>query len=111
MVRLGHTFENLMVDVVATNAKLRGRVVRILCEAAGVDEPEARRALAESDGELKPALVALLAGPRPPAARAALDAHDGSVAAALRALTPPAAAAPSRARCRRGSPAAPAPVE
>ncbi|MEP6799688.1 MAG: N-acetylmuramic acid 6-phosphate etherase, partial [Lapillicoccus sp.] len=42
LIRLGHTWGNLMVDVVATNAKLRGRVVRILCEATGVDEQTAR---------------------------------------------------------------------
>jgi len=38
MVRLGRTWSNLMVDVVATNAKLRGRVIRILREASGADE-------------------------------------------------------------------------
>lgn len=94
MVRLGHTFENLMVDVVATNAKLRGRVVRILCEAAGVGQQAARQALSESGGELKPALVALLADVPAARARAALEQQGGSVADALRALTPPIAHGP-----------------
>ena len=64
MIRLGRTWSNLMVDVVATNAKLRGRVVRILREASGADEPTARAALEQADGELKPALLSLLAGRR-----------------------------------------------
>ena len=83
MVRLGHTWQNLMVDVVATNAKLRGRVVRILVEATGADEETARRALLEADGELKPALLSLLGGIDPDRARGLLDEHDGSVALAL----------------------------
>ncbi|MDQ2755355.1 MAG: N-acetylmuramic acid 6-phosphate etherase [Actinomycetota bacterium] len=86
MVRLGHTFGNLMVDVVATNAKLRGRVVRILCEAAGVDEPTARTALRAADDELKPALLCLLADIPVPEARSELAQHGGVLAAALSAL-------------------------
>ncbi|NHA67881.1 N-acetylmuramic acid 6-phosphate etherase [Phycicoccus flavus] len=89
MVRLGHTWSNLMVDVVATNAKLRGRVVRILREATGASEETARRALEQSGGELKPALVALLAEVEPARARAALNAGNGSVTRALGALPRP----------------------
>ena len=61
MVRLGHTWSNLMIDLVATNAKLRGRVVRILREATGIDDEQAHRALEAADGELKPALLSVLA--------------------------------------------------
>jgi N-acetylmuramic acid 6-phosphate etherase len=86
MVRLGHTWSNLMVDMVATNAKLRGRVIRILREASGADEIAARHALELASGELKPALVSLLAGVDPDLARAALEHHQGSVAEALRSL-------------------------
>lgn len=86
MVRLGRTWGNLMVDVVATNAKLRGRVVRILCEATGVDEGAAHTALAAADGELKPALLALLAGISAGQSRLLLAEHDGSLAAALGSL-------------------------
>lgn len=86
MIRLGRTWSNLMVEVVATNAKLRGRVIRILQEATGADEDTARAALDEADGQLKPALVALLAGVPVDAAAAALAGHDGSVAAALAGL-------------------------
>ncbi|EAQ00544.1 hypothetical protein JNB_10234 [Janibacter sp. HTCC2649] len=87
MIRLGRTWSNLMVDVVATNAKLRGRVVRILQEASGASETDARAALEASDGQLKPALLSLLAGVPVEAAVAALGAHDDSVAVALTSLT------------------------
>jgi N-acetylmuramic acid 6-phosphate etherase len=99
MIRLGRTWSNLMVDVVATNAKLRGRVVRILQEASGASEDDARLALEQADGELKPALLAMLAGVDAPRARVALAEHGGSVAAALAALHPidptPVTAAPT----------------
>jgi N-acetylmuramic acid 6-phosphate etherase len=88
MIALGRTWSNLMVDVVATNAKLRGRVVRILREATGVDEQSAQTALAEAGGELKPALLHLLTDVPAAEARALLDAHGGSVAAALGAIAP-----------------------
>jgi len=86
MIRLGRTWSNLMVDVVATNAKLRGRVVRILQEATGADAEQARRALDDADGELKPALLSMLAGIDAATARDAIAAHDGSVARALTSL-------------------------
>ena len=86
MVRMGHTWSNLMVDMVATNAKLRGRVIRILQEATGADEAAARSALELASGELKPALVSLLAGVEPDLARWELAHHQGSVAEALRLL-------------------------
>ncbi|MBW8730397.1 MAG: N-acetylmuramic acid 6-phosphate etherase, partial [Terrabacter sp.] len=86
MIRLGRTWSNLMVDVVATNAKLRGRVVRILQDATGADAEQARRALDDADGELKPALLSMLAGVDAATARDAIAAHDGSVAHALASL-------------------------
>lgn len=88
MIRLGRTWSNFMVDVVATNAKLRGRVLRILQEASGASETEARLALDAADGQLKPALLSLLAGAPVPDAVAALAAHGGSVAVALASLRP-----------------------
>jgi N-acetylmuramic acid 6-phosphate etherase len=86
MIRLGRTWSNLMVDVVATNAKLRGRVLRILQEASGAGEEEARVALEQAGGELKPALLSMLAGVDAAQARAAIAGHGGSVAAALQSL-------------------------
>ena len=62
MVRLGKTFENLMIDVRATNEKLVARTVRIVREATGVSEEEARAALEATGHNLRAALVLVLAG-------------------------------------------------
>jgi len=86
MIKLGRTWSNLMVDMVATNSKLRARMLRILQEATGADEEACTAALEAADGELKPALVHLLSGAGVAQARAALHQADGRVAAALAAL-------------------------
>jgi N-acetylmuramic acid 6-phosphate etherase len=86
MVRLGRTYSNLMVEVSATNDKLRVRKVRILREASGAGETDAEAALTEAGGDLRAALVALLAGVGAVQARQALDAADGTVRGALTAL-------------------------
>jgi N-acetylmuramic acid 6-phosphate etherase len=86
MVRLGKTYSNLMAEVSATNDKLRVRRVRILREATGADEIAAEAALTEADGDLRTALVAVLAGVGAEQARRALDVTDGSVRGALTAL-------------------------
>jgi N-acetylmuramic acid 6-phosphate etherase len=78
-----------MVDLVATNKKLRGRMLRILAEATGAGEDACETALAAADGELKPALVHLLTGTPIPEARAALEAAHGRVATALAELGNP----------------------
>lgn len=85
MVALGRTWRNLMVSVVATNAKLRERTVRILCEAADLDDAKARVLLEKCDGELKTALVVSFASVTPAAAATLLRDHDGSVKAAIAA--------------------------
>jgi N-acetylmuramic acid 6-phosphate etherase len=86
MIRLGHTYSNLMVDMRPTNAKLRGRMLVMLAEATGADDETCAAALAAANGELKVALTALLAGVDAPAARAALGAADGYVRTALTRL-------------------------
>ncbi|WP_017972887.1 N-acetylmuramic acid 6-phosphate etherase [Actinopolyspora halophila] len=88
MVRLGRTYSNLMVSMVATNAKLRTRTVRILGEATGATWPECESALHEADGDLKTALVHMLGGVDVAGAAAALGRSDGHVREALRALGP-----------------------
>jgi N-acetylmuramic acid 6-phosphate etherase len=87
MVALGRTYSNLMVEMNASNAKLRGRVLTILTEASGESEEECARALTEADGEMKTAIVELLAGVSAAKARAALGAGGGRVRAALDALS------------------------
>jgi N-acetylmuramic acid 6-phosphate etherase len=59
MVRLGHVYENLMIDVMLTNEKLRGRAKRILAEASGKDLSTAEHAMSQSGHNLRVALVML----------------------------------------------------
>lgn len=79
MIALGRTWNNLMVSVVATNAKLRDRTVRILCEAVGLEEAPARELLERADGDLKTAIVSSLADVPVARASALLADHAGSV--------------------------------
>lgn len=60
MVRLGKVYSNLMVDVRASNVKLRDRAVRILISATDAGRPEAEAALEAAGGQVKTALVMLL---------------------------------------------------
>jgi N-acetylmuramic acid 6-phosphate etherase len=83
MVRLGKTYGNLMVDVVATNAKLRGRVRRAVALATGASADEVEAALEAAGGEAKVAIVSLLAGVDAEAARARLRDAGGIVRGAL----------------------------
>src|SRR5690625_957395 len=96
LVAAGRTWSNLMVSLVATNEKLRGRTRRILRQATGVSEAVAANLLAEADGELKPALVAHLARVSIAAARTHLDACEGSVREAMtRAVENPSPTTPT----------------
>ena len=83
MIRLGKTYGNLMVDVVAANEKLQERVRRIVGAATGASSEEVDAALADADGSARVAIVSLLAGVDVRTARARLDASDGSIARAL----------------------------
>ena len=84
MVRLGHTYSNLMIDVAPNNAKLRARQVAILQMATDRPERACATALDDSDGEIRVALVALMTGLPPAAARARLLAAAGDIRAAIR---------------------------
>jgi N-acetylmuramic acid 6-phosphate etherase len=88
MIRLGKTFGNLMVDVKATNAKLRERAIRIVQEATGLPHADAAAALEAAGGETKTTIVAVLTGLRADEARVKIAAANGSVRAALGALAP-----------------------
>lgn len=72
MVRLGKTWSNLMVDVVATNEKLHRRMVRMVEQAAGASPEAAADALTRADGRVRVAIVALRAGVDVDQAEAAL---------------------------------------
>ncbi|MGW5647617.1 N-acetylmuramic acid 6-phosphate etherase [Saccharopolyspora sp. NPDC003752] len=86
MIRMGRTYSNLMVSMLATNAKLRGRTIGILQEATGASEEVCSTALTAADGDLKTALVHLLTGVDIERAAAALAVADGHVRDALRAV-------------------------
>jgi N-acetylmuramic acid 6-phosphate etherase len=86
MVRLGRVYSNLMVGLVATNAKLRGRMISILMAATGLSEEVCRDALGEAGGDLKTALVCLVSGAGVVAAREALARADGQIRGALALL-------------------------
>jgi N-acetylmuramic acid 6-phosphate etherase len=83
MIRLGKTFGNLMVDVAATNEKLRARVRRIVGAATGADADAVDAALAAADGDAKVAIVSLLAGVGPEDARVRLDGAGQSIRLAI----------------------------
>jgi N-acetylmuramic acid 6-phosphate etherase len=85
MVRLGRTYSNLMIDVAPNNGKLRARQVAILRMATGAVERDCTAALDDAAGELRVALVALLAGVATDVARARIEATGGDVRAALTA--------------------------
>ena len=83
MIRLGRTYGNLMVDVVASNAKLRARARRVVELAAEVSADEAEAALTAAGGDAKVAIVSLLTGRQPDDARRLLGNADGVVRQAL----------------------------
>ncbi|MBD0676005.1 N-acetylmuramic acid 6-phosphate etherase [Streptomyces sp. CBMA156] len=84
MVRLGRTYGNLMVDLRATNDKLRHRARRIVAEATGADPAAVDRALTATGGRAKDAILALLADVDAPTAARLLASSDGRLREALR---------------------------
>jgi N-acetylmuramic acid 6-phosphate etherase len=83
MIRLGRTFEGLMVSVVPDNAKLRERARRNVVLASGRDEADVDAALLAAEGDARVALVTLLADVDADAARERLEQARGSVRDAL----------------------------
>ncbi|MFJ8505806.1 N-acetylmuramic acid 6-phosphate etherase [Streptomyces avermitilis] len=85
MIRLGKTYGNLMVDVRASNEKLRARSRRIVALATGATDEEIERALEATDGEVKNAILTILGGVDGPTAARLLEESDGHLRAALAA--------------------------
>jgi N-acetylmuramic acid 6-phosphate etherase len=83
MVRLGKTFGNLMVDVQASNDKLRARARRAVAIATAAPEDEVADAIAAADGDTKVAIVSLLAGVDAQTARSRLTAARGVIREAV----------------------------
>jgi len=84
MVRLGHAYENLMIDLGQTNAKLQDRARRILQEASGKSVSAVQQALRRSNHDLRVALVMLKRGVSAMDARRRLNESEGSLRQALK---------------------------
>ena len=65
MILIGKTYGNLMVDLRASNEKLRDRSVRIVSEVTGLSGEASKLLLARCDGEVKTAIVAEMASGKP----------------------------------------------
>jgi N-acetylmuramic acid 6-phosphate etherase len=83
MVRLGKVYDNLMVDVVASNRKLRGRALRLVERLAQVDRDRASQLLEGAAGRVKVAIVMERCGLDAVQAQALLDRHRGSLRALI----------------------------
>lgn len=88
MIKLGKTYRGVMVDLVATNEKLRARSISTVSRLAGVDIDEAVAALDAADGSVKLALLMLMTGAAADAAADALQRTDGILRDAITALSP-----------------------
>ncbi|TNV20134.1 N-acetylmuramic acid 6-phosphate etherase [Buttiauxella sp. B2] len=83
MVKLGKVYQNLMVDMKATNIKLVDRACRIVIEATGATREEAEKALKQTDYEVKPAILMILTGVDAQTAQARLADSRGYLRPAL----------------------------
>jgi N-acetylmuramic acid 6-phosphate etherase len=83
MIRLGKTYGSLMVDVRASNEKLRARSRRIVALATGESDAAIEAALTATDGEVKPAILTLLAHIDASTATRLLTAANGHLRQAL----------------------------
>lgn len=79
MISLGRVYSNLMIDMPATNEKLRSRAVRMVELAAGVTRPMAVQAVRDADGNVKLATVMAKKRIDAAAARRLLEQHDGRI--------------------------------
>lgn len=83
MVQLGKTYGNLMVDVRATNEKLRRRAVRIVSRITGASNEQAAEALESCGYRVKPAVIMIKLGLDPILAEERIAAADGRLRVAL----------------------------
>ncbi|MBN9360624.1 MULTISPECIES: N-acetylmuramic acid 6-phosphate etherase [unclassified Devosia] len=85
MIRIGKTYQNLMVDVRTSNEKLLARAVRIVMQATDCPEQVAEAALQRTGNDVKLAILTILTGLEIEAARAAMTKADGFLRRALEA--------------------------
>ena len=89
MIRLGKTFGNLMVDLRATNEKLRDRSERIVAEVCGMDQILARALLQEAGGSVKTAIAMHFLGASRVEAEKKLDDAGGVIRRVVSVGPPP----------------------
>lgn len=83
MIRIGKTYGNWMVDLRATNVKLKDRSIRIVSGITGLDRQRAESLLARCDGEVKTAIVSQALGIDRTEAQQRLRAAGGRLRAAI----------------------------
>jgi N-acetylmuramic acid 6-phosphate etherase len=83
MVRLGHVYENLMIDMMLTNEKLAQRALRVLTEASGASVSAAEHVLRAAGHNMRVALVMLKMRVNAGEARKRLVASRGDLRKAL----------------------------
>jgi N-acetylmuramic acid 6-phosphate etherase len=88
MVRSGRVFENLMVDLRATNDKLHDRAARIVAEVTGASRERAIELVGLAGGEAKVAILMELGDIDQSLARSLLDRHSGHLRSAIREARP-----------------------
>jgi len=89
MIRLGKTYGNIMVDLQATNEKLKDRSERILRVVCGVSREQARQLLDASGKSVKIAIVMQKLGVDREEALRRLDEHGGVIRRVIPDAPPP----------------------
>lgn len=84
MILIGKCYQNLMVDVQASNEKLKARAVRIVMQATECEREIAEQVLAETTGNVKLAIMMILANLNKTEAKALLSTTQGHLQTALK---------------------------
>ena len=84
MILMGKCYQNLMVDVQASNEKLKARAIRIVMQATDCDKALAEETLKQADQNVKLAIMMILSGLDRAQAEALLEKHQGKLQLALK---------------------------
>ena len=84
MILMGKCYQNLMVDVQASNEKLKARAIRIVMQATDCDKALAEETLKLADQNAKLAIMMILSGLDRAQAEALLETHQGKLQLALK---------------------------
>ena len=84
MILMGKCYQNLMVDVQASNEKLKARAIRIVMQATDCDKALAEETLKQADQNAKLAIMMILSGLDRAQAEALLEQHHGKLQLALK---------------------------